>query len=78
MEIQTIEMDPNKVYSIIVEVGDMNVTQVYDYLSRVKSMYEEKGINAVYSIMQHGVPMLTINEIMPTDMTVFTIENDLL
>ena len=63
MEIQTIEMDPNKVYSIIVEVGDMNKAEAVDYLKSVRSMYEEKGINAIYSIMQHGVPMLTINEI---------------
>ena len=63
MEIQTIEMDPSKVYSIIVEVGDMNKAEVADYLKRVRSMYEEKGISAIYSIMQHGVSMLTINEI---------------
>lgn len=65
MNIQTIEMDINKVYSILVEVGDSPRDEAFDYLNRVKSMYEEKGIKAIYSIMVHGVPVLTINEILP-------------
>ena len=65
MEIKTIEMDTDKVYSIIVEVGDMPKNEVVDYLSRVKSLYEERGIKAVYSAMSFGVPVITINEILP-------------
>lgn len=62
---QIIEMDTNKVYSIIVEVGDMPKAEVIEYLNRVKAMYEEKGIKAIYSAMSYGVPALTINEILP-------------
>ena len=65
MEIKTVEMDTNKVYSIIVEVGDMPKNEVVDYLNRVKSLYEEHGIKAVYSAMSFGVPVITINEILP-------------
>ena len=60
-----IEMDPNKVYSIIIEVQDMNKDEVMNHLKRVKSMYEEHGIKAIYSAMSYGVPFLTINEILP-------------
>lgn len=62
---QIIEMDINKVYSIIVEVEDMPKAEVIEYLNRVKSLYEEKGIKAIYSAMSYGVPTLTINEILP-------------
>lgn len=65
MEIKTIEMDTNKVYSIIVEAGDMPKNEVVDYLNKVKSLYEAHGIKAVYSAMNHGVPTITINEILP-------------
>ena len=65
MEVKTIEMDTNKVYSIIIEVGDMPKNEAADYLNRVKSLYEMQGIKAVYSAMNHGVPTITINEILP-------------
>jgi hypothetical protein len=65
MTIQTIEMDTNKVYSIIVEVGDMTKAEVIEYLTRVKSLYEGLGIKAVYSAMHDGVPVITINEVLP-------------
>ena len=65
MNIQTIEMDTNKVYSIIVEVGDMTKAEVIEYLNRVKSLYEGLGIKAVYSTMHNGVPAITINEVLP-------------
>lgn len=65
MTIQTIEMDTNKVYSISVEVGDMPIAEVIEYLNRVKSLYEGLGIKAVYSAIHDDVPVITINEVLP-------------
>ena len=65
MTIQTIEMDTNKVYSIIVDVGDMPIAEAVEYLNRVKSLYEGLGIKAVYSAIHDGIPAITINEVLP-------------
>ena len=66
MKIKTIEMDTDKVYSIIVEVGDMHKNEALEFLNKVKSLYEALGIIAVYSAMTYGVPIITINEIQST------------
>lgn len=66
MKIQAIELDPTKVYSIAVEVGNFTYSQAVEHLQDVKSMYEKYGIKAVYTAMSQGVPNVTINEILPS------------
>ena len=66
MKIEAIELDPNKVYSIMVEVGNFTYDQAIEHLQEVKSLYESKGIKAVYTAMSQGVPNVTINEILPS------------
>lgn len=65
MNIKAIELDTNKVYSILVEVGDMDREAVMEHLQEVKSLYEGLGIKAVYSATINNVPIITINEILP-------------
>lgn len=65
MKIKAIELDPNKVYSIMVEVGSMNYSEAVKHLETVKSLYESMGIKAVYTAMSQGVPNITINEVLP-------------
>ena len=65
MDIKAIELDTNKVYSILVEVGDMDREAVNEHLQRVKALYKGLGIKAVYSATKNGVPVITINEILP-------------
>lgn len=65
MNIKAIELDTNKVYSILVEVGDMDREAVMEHLQEVKSLYERLGIKAVYSATINNVPIITINEILP-------------
>lgn len=65
MIIKTIELDTNKVYSISVEVGDMDRVSVKEHLQEVKELYEGLGIKAIYSAMRNGFPLITINEILP-------------
>ena len=55
MNIEAIELDTNKVYSILVEVGDMDKEAVIEHLEKVKSLYEGLGIKAVYSAIKYGV-----------------------
>ena len=66
INIQVMELDPNKVYSIVAEVGDMSKMEVIDYLTRIKSSCEELGIKAIFSAASYGVPTITINEILST------------
>ena len=66
MTIQTLELDVNKVYSIMVEVSDMPKELVNKRLHEIKSLYESYGIKAVYSAMHNGIPFITINEILPS------------
>ena len=66
MNIKAIELDTNKVYSILVEVGGMDREAVKEHLQEVKALYEGLGIKAVYSATKNGFPVITINEILPT------------
>ena len=66
MNIQAIELDTNKVYSILVEVGDIDKEAVKEHLQEVKALYERVGVKAVYSATKNGIPVVTINEILPT------------
>ena len=66
MVIQTLELDVNKVYSIMIEVGNMPKDLVIQKLQEVKALYESQGIKAVYSAMCDGVSAVTINEILPS------------
>lgn len=61
--IRAIELDPSKIYTIILEVGDMRLDQVFDYVTKIKAQYEAQGINAIYSATCNGTPMITINEV---------------
>lgn len=65
MDIKAVELDTNKVYSILVEVGDMDREAVLEHLQEVKTLYEGLGIKAVYSATKCGFPIVTINEILP-------------
>lgn len=65
INIQVMELDPSKVYSIVAEVGDMTKSEVIDYLTKIKSICEERDIKAIYTAASYGVPTLTINEILP-------------
>lgn len=65
MDTKAIELDTNKVYSILVEVGDMDKASVHEHLQKVKALYEGLGIKAVYSATKYGFPVITINEILP-------------
>jgi hypothetical protein len=58
-------MDTNKVYSIMVEVGDMKKQDVVEYLEKIKMLYEALDIKAVYCAMRDGIPLVTINEVLP-------------
>lgn len=62
-KIRAIELDPTKIYTIILEVGDMRKDQVLDYVTKIKAYYEAQGINAIYSAAHDGIPMITINEL---------------
>lgn len=61
--IRAIELDPSKIYTIMLEVGDMRKDEVFDYITKVKALYEAQGIIAVYSATHNGIPMVTINEL---------------
>lgn len=61
--IRTIELDPSKIYTIILEAGDMKKDELLDYVTKIKALYEAQGINAVYSVTYQGTPMVTINEV---------------
>jgi hypothetical protein len=65
MKMQIIEMDTNKIYSIMVEVGDMKKQDVVEYLEKIKTLYEALVIKAVYCAMRDGIPFVTINEVLP-------------
>lgn len=60
--IRAIELDPNKVYTIILEAGDMAKDELFDYVTKIKALYEAQGINAIYSVTHDSIPMITINE----------------
>ena len=61
MKIQTIEMDPDKVYSISVEIGDMPWDEAIKLLDALKSAYGIQGIKGVYNVTRHSVPAIIIN-----------------
>lgn len=61
--IRAVELDPNKVYTIILEAGDMAKDELFEYVTRIKALYEAQGINAIYSTTYNGIPMITINEL---------------
>lgn len=64
---QILEMDPNKIYTVIVEVGDMDKISTMDFLQRVKYLYEQQGItNAVYAASSHGISNIILQETNPT------------
>ena len=65
MKMQIIEMDTNKIYSIMVEVGDMKKQDVVEHLEKIKTLYEALDIKAVYCAMRDGIPLVTINEVLP-------------
>ena len=65
LKLQTIELDPNKVYTIMVEVGDMPKELVKPHLESIKALYEKQNIKAIYTAMHNGVGIITINEILP-------------
>lgn len=65
MKMQIIEMDTDKIYSIMVEVGDMKKQEVVEHLEKIKTLYEALGIKAVYCAMRDGIPLVAINEVLP-------------
>ena len=70
MKMTTIEMDPNKFYSILVDVKDLNLQKTIDFINKIKGVYESQNIKAVYSAVVDGTPILTINEIDRTTLPV--------
>ena len=71
LNINCMELDPNKVYHIAVEVGDMSIKDTEDHLTKVRDLFSKYGIKAVYSAMIHGVHSVTI-----TDLPMFIKNND--
>ena len=63
MTIQTIELNPKNVYTICVEVGDMEPKQVNQYISDVKRLYAELGIKSICVPMRNGVSTVEIVEL---------------
>ena len=71
LSINYMELDPNKIYHIAVECGDMNRDNVEKHLTKVKELFSNYGIKAVYSAMTYGVHSVTI-----TDLPMFIKNND--
>ena len=71
LNINCMELDPNKVYHIEVEVGDMSVKDTENHLIKVRDLFDSYGIKAVYSAMNYGVHSVTI-----TDLPMFIKNND--
>ena len=63
LKLNAIELDPNKVYHIAVEVGDMPKQEVKDYLEKVKNLFDEYGIKAIYSATNQGIHCMTVTEL---------------
>ena len=63
LNINYMELDPNKVYHIAVEVGDMDVKDTENHLNKVKALFSSYGIKAVYSAMIYGVHSVTITDL---------------
>jgi len=63
LSINYMELDPNKVYHIAVEVRDMSVKDTEDHLTRVRDLFSNYGIKAIYSAMTYGVHSVTITDL---------------
>lgn len=63
LSINCMELDPNKIYHIAVEVGDMNVKDAEDHLTKVKDLFSSYGIKAIYSAMTYGIHNVTITDL---------------
>lgn len=63
LKLNAMELDPNKVYHITLEVGDMPKQEVMDYLEKAKSLFDKYDIKAIYSATNQGIHFITITEL---------------
>ena len=63
LKLNAIELDPNKVYHIAVEVGDIPKEEVTEQLHKVKDLFSNYGIKAIYSASNQGHYALTVTEL---------------
>lgn len=63
LRLNAIELDPNKVYHITVEVGDIPKEEVKEYMNKIKDLFSNYGIKAIYSASNQGYHILTVTEL---------------
>lgn len=63
LKLNAMELDPNKVYHIAVEVGDIPKEEVTEQLHKVKDLFSNYGIKAIYSATNQGIHFMTITEL---------------
>ena len=63
LKLNAIELDPNKVYHVTIEVGGIPKEEVTEQLHKVKDLFSNYGIKAIYSASNQGHHVLTVTEL---------------